>query len=76
MAKKILARQPSFPPTYFMLAFCYAQLGQLEEARAAGANLQRVNLAFSLEGWKRMAPFKDPALVEQDLAAPRKAGLK
>jgi hypothetical protein len=30
----------------------------------------------SLKGWRKMAPFKDPALVERDLAALRKAGLK
>ena len=76
VAKKILARQPNFPPAHFMLVFGYAQLGQLEEARAAGAEFQRVNPTFSLEGWRRMAPFKDPALVEQDIAALRKAGLK
>jgi tetratricopeptide (TPR) repeat protein len=76
VAKKILARQPNFPPAYFMLAFGYAQLGRLEEAQAAGAELQRVNPTISLEGWRRMAPFKDPALVEHDVAALRKAGLK
>jgi adenylate cyclase len=75
-AKQMLARQPNFPPAYFVLAFSYAQLDRLEEAKAAGAELQRLFPLFSLERWKQMAPFKDPALVERDLAALRKAGLK
>src|SRR5438132_9150393 len=75
-AKKILARQPNFPPAYFILAFSCARLDRLEEARAAGAELQRLNPSFSLEVWKQMAPFKDPALLERELAALRKAGVK
>ncbi|MBI3796130.1 MAG: adenylate/guanylate cyclase domain-containing protein [Deltaproteobacteria bacterium] len=75
-AKKALARQPNFAPCYFALAFSYAQLDRLEEARAAGAELQRLVPNFSLEGWKQMAAFKDPALLERDLAALRKAGFK
>jgi hypothetical protein len=58
------------------LAFSYAQLDRLEEARAAGAELQRLVPNFSLAGWKQMAAFKDPALLERDLAALRKAGVK
>jgi adenylate cyclase len=75
-AKQMLARQPNAPPAYFLLAFSYAQLDRLEEARAAAAEFQRLNPSFSLEGWKQTAAFKDPALLERDLAALRKAGLK
>jgi adenylate cyclase len=75
-AKGILARQPNFPTAYFMLAVSYAQLDRLEEANAARAVFQRLVPIFSLESWKQMAPFKDPLLLEQDLAALRKAGLK
>jgi adenylate cyclase len=75
-AQKILMRQSHFPPAYFILAFSYAQLNRLDEARAAGAELQRLVPTFSLESWKQMAPFKDPAMLERDLAAMRKAGLK
>src|SRR5713101_6991191 len=74
--KKILARQPNFPPAYFLLAYSYAQLDRLEEAKAAGAEFQRLVPSASLEQWKQMAPFKDPALLERDLAALRKAGWK
>jgi TolB-like protein/Tfp pilus assembly protein PilF len=75
-AKRILARQPNFPPAYFLLAYSYAQLDRLEEARAAGAEFQRLIPGASLEQWKRNAAFKDPALLERDLAAMRKAGWK
>ena len=75
-AKKILARQPNFPPAYFLLAYSCAQLDRLDEARVAGAEFQRLVPYASLEQWKQMAAFKDPALLERDLAALRKAGLK
>ncbi len=70
-AKKILARQPNFPPAYFLLAYSCAQLDRLEEARAAGTEFQRLVPSASLEQWKQMAAFKDPALLERDLAALR-----
>ncbi len=75
-AKKILGRQPNLPPAYFILAVSYAQLDRLEEANAARAEFQRFVPNFSLERWKQMVPFKDPAVLEQDLVALRKAGLK
>ncbi len=75
-AKKILALHPNFPPAYFLLAYSCAQLDRLDEARAAGAEFQRLVPHASLEQWKQMAAFKDPALLERDLAALRKAGWK
>ncbi|MBI3758121.1 MAG: tetratricopeptide repeat protein [Deltaproteobacteria bacterium] len=75
-AKKILVRQPNFAPAYFLLAYSCAQLDRLDEARAAGAEFQRLVPHASLEQWKQMAAFKDPALLERDLAALRKAGWK
>lgn len=75
-AKRILARQPNFPVAYFILAVNYALLDRLEEANAARTEFQRLVPIFSLESWKQMAPFKDPLIVEQDLTALRKAGLK
>ena len=76
LLKKVLARQPNFPPAYFELAICYAQLDRLEEAQAAATEMQRLNPFWSLEGWKQRVPYKDPALLERDLAALHKAGLK
>jgi len=76
LLKKLLARQPNFPPAYFELAICYAQLDRLEEARAAATEMQRLNPFWSLEGWKQRSPYKDPAFLERDHAALRKAGFK
>ena len=73
-------RSLSFAPTslvdHFNLAICYAELGQLEEAQAEGAEILRLNPNASLEGAKRNMPFKDLAVVERMVAALRKAGLK
>jgi len=58
------------------LAYCYGELGREGEARAEGAEILRISPDFSLEGWKKRFPHKDPAVVERSLAALRKAGLK
>ena len=36
----------------------------------------RIVPQFSIEKWKPMAPYKDPAVTERFAAAMRKAGLK
>jgi len=61
---------------HLVLASCYAELGREEEARAAAAEVLRINPNFSLEVWRQMIPFKDPAELERYLAGLRKAGLK
>jgi adenylate cyclase len=76
LGKKFQARQPDYRPLPLHLAVCYAELGRLEEARAEGAEILRLNPNFSLEGYKHFWPMKDPAVMERTLAALRKAGLK
>jgi adenylate cyclase len=58
------------------LAIVYSELGQEEEARAAVAEVLRLNPNFSLEGARQSGVFKDPATVERLLAALQKAGLQ
>ena len=58
------------------LAICYVELGQLEEARSTGTEILRLNPNFSLEVHKQRVPIKDPVMLEQYIAALRKAGLK
>jgi hypothetical protein len=36
----------------------------------------RIMPQFSVEGWKQVSPYKDPATTERIAAALRKAGLK
>jgi adenylate cyclase len=66
------------PNVYFChlwLASAYAQLGQLEEARKEAAEVLRTNPGFTIEGYKRFIPYKNPKDVEHRLDGMRKAGL-
>ena len=74
--KRALARYPDLPHAHAELAIIYSELGQEEEAQAEAAELRRINPSFSLEVHRQRAPYKDPAVLERDLAALRKAGLK
>jgi adenylate cyclase len=74
--KQVLVYNPNLWPAYWGLAISYSELGREEEARAAGAEMLRIMPQFSVEGWKQMAPYKDPAVTERLAAALRKAGLK
>ena len=56
-------------------ASAFAQLGQVEEARGEAAEVLRINPAFTIESWKRTAPFKDPKDLEHLIDGLRKAGL-
>jgi adenylate cyclase len=57
------------------MAISYIRLGGEEEARAAAAELLRVNPKFSLERYAKILPFTKPVAdrIIEDL---RKAGLK
>jgi len=74
--KRVLARNPDYWGSRIGLTIIYSDLGQQEEARAEAAEILRTNPNFSLELWGQLAPYKDPAQLERDLAALRKAGLK
>jgi adenylate cyclase len=74
--KQALVYNPTHWLTHWGLAISYSELGREEEARAAGAEVRRLVPQFSIEKWKRMAPYKDPAVTERFAAALRKAGLK
>ena len=54
----------------------YMQLGREEEARAYAAEVLKIDPTFSLEGYRRIYSFKDPAHLEPILINLRKAGLK
>jgi adenylate cyclase len=74
--KRALTRKPDFFPAYYGLTICYAELGRETEARAAAAEVLRLNPNFSVEFQRQFLPFKDQAVLERELAALRKAGLK
>lgn len=75
--KKALARKPDFWLPYLWLAILYTERDRHAEARAAVAEVRRINPDFSLEMFtRRKALYKDPAVFEREFAALRKAGLK
>ena len=74
-AKKALQCEPNSQIPYRSLAISYIRLGRDEEARAAAAEILRINPKFSLEGYAKVAPFTQP-LAGQMIEDLRKAGLK
>jgi hypothetical protein len=51
-------------------------VGREEEARAAAAEVLRINPTFSLEQFARTRPYADKSFVDRMIDALRKAGLK
>jgi len=74
--KRSLLHNPSWLPTYAHLAVVYSEQGREEEARAAAAEILRLNPSFSLELGRQSWPYTDPAQLERDMIALHKAGLK
>jgi adenylate cyclase len=74
--KKLLLLIPHYPYAHLGLAGIYSELGREEEARAEAAEVLQLNPNFSLEAVKQRLPFKDPVVLEREIAAWRKAGLK
>jgi adenylate cyclase len=62
--------------THLTLAAVYSELGKEAEAQAEAAEVLRLNPKFSLEVHKERVPIKDPVMLEQHIAALRKAGLR
>lgn len=74
--KQVLALWPNGLAPHWNIAVCYSALGRQEEAQAEAAEILRVYPQFSVEAWRPFLPYKDPAMLERELAALRKAGLK
>jgi adenylate cyclase len=74
--KRVLTYNPDYWAAHEGLAGIYSELGREEEAKAAGAEMLRIMPQFTVEGWKRMSAWKDPAITERFAAMLRKAGLK
>ena len=58
------------------LAAAYTYLGREEKARAAAAEVLRIDPMFSLAHYAKMLPFKNQEDKEQLINALRKARLK
>jgi tetratricopeptide (TPR) repeat protein len=74
--QRYLSRYPNILFIHLSLAGVYSELGQDAEARAEAGEVLRLNPNFSLEVHKQRTPIKDPAVLERQIAALHKAGLK
>jgi adenylate cyclase len=68
-----MVQRPSFYHAY--VAACYAELGQMEEARAHAAMALEAKPDFSVEARGKWLPFKREADLQRFLDGLRKAGL-
>jgi Flp pilus assembly protein TadD len=67
---------PEFIGLHGLLAVTYAEMGRMDEARAAVAEMLRINPEFSVEELaSRNLERLDPESAERFLAAARKAGI-
>ncbi len=74
--KQLVARAPNHLGAHVNLTTIYSELGHETEMRAEAAEVLRISPSFSLEGLRRRIPYKDPATLDLQVAALRKAGLK
>jgi adenylate cyclase len=72
---KALQREPNNQFSYIHMAVSYIRLGQEKEARAAAAEILRINPKFSLERYAKILPFPQP-IADRVIEDLRKAGLK
>jgi hypothetical protein len=74
--KQYLSHYPNILGAHLTLAAVYSELGREAAARAEAAEVLRINPEFSLEVHSQREPIKDPAMLERQLAALHRAGLK
>ena len=70
-----IARTPATDSSRMMLASCYGHLGRAVDARAAWAELLKVNPDFSLTQRERVLPYKNAADFQRIVEGLAKAGL-
>jgi adenylate cyclase len=75
LLRECAARAPNFRPVHAWLAATYAQLGRLDEARAEGAEVLRIDPDFTIERMKRVMAFKYAKDAEHYFNGLGKAGL-
>jgi adenylate cyclase len=73
--KKAIERSPNYFWSHAMLAVLYSQMDRDKEARAAAAEVMRINPKFSLEWVARVSIIRDPSRLDELINAMRKAGL-
>ena len=74
--KEYFGHNPNLLLPHLVLAFDYAQLNQLDGARAQGKEILRISPKYTTDGMRRQAPYKDANETERWVSAVHKAGLK
>jgi adenylate cyclase len=74
--QRFLSRYPNILHARLTLAAVYSELGREAAARVEAAEVLRINPKFSLEMHRQREPLKDPARLERQLVALRRAGLR
>ena len=76
LLRECASRAPNFRAPHVFLAATYAQLGNIEQARAEAAEVLRIEPEYTIEGTQaRLTPFKRPEDAEHFFDGLRKAGL-
>ena len=72
---KTLTFAPNFSPAHRILAAIYVELGRMDDARAAVAEIKRISPTASVELWRERLPYRDPAVLDRLIENWEKAGL-
>ena len=75
LLRECASRAPNFRAVHVFLAATYAQLGNVEQARAEAAEVLRIEPKYTIEGTQARLPFKRPEDAEHFFDGLRKAGL-
>jgi len=74
--EEAVRRGSNTPAAYRSATVAYSICGREEEARAAAAEVLRINPKFSLGSYAKTLPYKNKADIDLIIGALRKAGLK
>jgi class 3 adenylate cyclase/TolB-like protein/cytochrome c-type biogenesis protein CcmH/NrfG len=72
----VITHHPDYSRAHLCLAIAYARLGQLEAAKTATAELQRLDSLFTIDDWARNRPYADPQVMAGLVENMRMVGLR
>jgi adenylate cyclase len=73
--KRATARNPKSPLPLVWLAITHADMGQMDEARAAAQEVLNVDPSFSAKGYANLLDYKDRTIPQHVLATLIQLGL-
>jgi TolB-like protein len=73
--RECAARAPRGRPAFVWLSAACMRLNLVNEARTSAARVLEIDPNFSIEAWRRLHPYRDPAGAERIYEALRAAGL-